>query len=270
MLGQSVFFIKLCLLFYLISFLTSTSMIFKPTKFFKILAQSFTIFGMLAQLISIILRGLVVGRLPLSNVYEFIVLFSFCMALILLRFQRKIHSPYFSASILLLILIINTTAILMPQNTVPLAPALQSVWLQFHVLAAILAYGSFGVAFVMALLYLFIFHSKKTIVDTDLSELNDLDRKILKIVFIGYLFMSLVLITGSVWAEQVWGSWWSWDPKETWALITWLIYTLYIHLRITMGYRGAKSAWVAVIGFLAVIFTLFGVTWLLPGLHSYM
>lgn len=82
--------------------------------------------------------------------------------------------------------------------------------------------------------------------------------------------MTLVIITGAVWAEEVWGSWWSWDPKETWALITWLVYAAYLHARQTRGWRGRKAGVMAVVGFIIVLFTLFGVSTLLPGIHSYV
>lgn len=97
-----------------------------------------------------------------------------------------------------------------------------------------------------------------------------LDKILYRVIVFGFLFLTLVLITGAVWAEQVWGAWWSWDPKETWALITWLVYALFLHGRFTRGWQGRRTAWLAILGFVAVIFTLFGVTWLMPGMHSYI
>ena len=89
-------------------------------------------------------------------------------------------------------------------------------------------------------------------------------------VFVGMPFLTIMLITGAVWAEYAWGTFWSWDPKETFALVTWLVYALYLHIRLMRGWRGKRTAILSVIGFLTVIFTFFGVSYLLPGLHSYL
>lgn len=145
-------------------------------------------------------------------------------------------------------------------------PALQSYWLKLHVAVAILAYGSFTVSFGAGLLLLF--RGKRRMLDSK-GELM-VEQLMNKAIAFGFPFMTLVLITGSIWAEQVWGTWWSWDPKETWALITWMIYAIYLHGHFSRQWRGKHSAWMVVMGFGAVIFTLFGVTWLMPGLHSYI
>lgn len=146
-------------------------------------------------------------------------------------------------------------------------PALQSYWLKLHVAVAILAYGSFAVSFGAGLLLLL---GKRLFVRGSEQWEVELERLMNNAIAFGFPFMTLVLVTGAVWAEQVWGTWWSWDPKETWALITWLIYAIYLHGRLSRTWGGKQSAWMVVIGFGAVIFTLFGVTWLLPGLHSYV
>ena len=88
-------------------------------------------------------------------------------------------------------------------------------------------------------------------------------------VVVGFIFLSLLIITGAVWAEEAWGHWWSWDPKETWALITWLIYAAYLHLHRKPAWRGHKGCYLAIIGFICVLFTFLGVSFFLPGLHSY-
>jgi cytochrome c-type biogenesis protein CcsB len=98
---------------------------------------------------------------------------------------------------------------------------------------------------------------------------NDLDRVTYKIICIAFPLLTLMIAAGAYWANQTWGSYWSWDPKETWAAITWLVYAGYLHMRITRGWRGRRAAWFAILGFAVVIFTFFGVTYLLPGLHAY-
>jgi cytochrome c-type biogenesis protein CcsB len=96
-----------------------------------------------------------------------------------------------------------------------------------------------------------------------------LDRVTYKTIGIAFPLLTLMIATGAYWANQAWGSYWSWDPKETWAAITWLVYAGYLHTRITRGWRGRRAAWFAIIGFAVVIFTFFGVTYLLPGMHAY-
>jgi cytochrome c-type biogenesis protein CcsB len=98
---------------------------------------------------------------------------------------------------------------------------------------------------------------------------DDLDRVTYKIICIAFPLLTLMIAAGAYWANQTWGSYWSWDPKETWAAITWLVYAGYLHMRITRGWKGRRAAWFAILGFGVVIFTFFGVTYLLPGLHAY-
>lgn len=142
-------------------------------------------------------------------------------------------------------------------------PALQSRWLEIHVITAIIAYGAFALSCCLGILYLVKAKSAE-------RGLDKLDAALHWSVVVGFPFMTLVLISGAVWAEEVWGRWWSWDPKETWALITWLIYAGYLHARKTYGWQGKKAAIMAIVGFAAVLFTFFGVSLLLPGDHSYV
>jgi cytochrome c-type biogenesis protein CcsB len=130
---------------------------------------------------------------------------------------------------------------------------------------AVAAYGAFTVSFGVALLYLL----KEYFKIKQLPEAEKLDDLTYKLIAFGFPFMTLVLITGAVWAEQAWGTYWSWDPKETWSLITLLIYAGYLHARLIWRWKGRTAAWLAVIGFAAVLFTYLGVSFLLSGLHSY-
>ena len=149
-------------------------------------------------------------------------------------------------------------------------PALQSRWLGFHVSMAIISYGSFGVAFAVAMVLVFGNRLKAGgLTDRHLPDEDTLDLIIYRAVALGFLFLSLCIVTGAIWAQKAWGSYWSWDPKETWSLITWIIYAIFLHLRLNRGWRGRKAAVFAIVGFLCVIFTYVGVNTLLAGLHSY-
>lgn len=147
----------------------------------------------------------------------------------------------------------------------PAAPALRSYWLDFHVSSAILAYAAFLFSFVFSLLVLA--SSKKQF--AKLPDKETLGEWAYRAVLVGVTFQTVMLITGSVWAEYAWGAYWSWDPKETWALITWFIYAIYLHLRVR-GWSNERLTWLNIIGFAAMVFTFFGVSYLLPGLHSYL
>ena len=149
-----------------------------------------------------------------------------------------------------------------------LMPALKSNWLGFHVSMAIIAYGAFGVAFGVAMAFLLKDKVHGKIAETIPDE-KTLDLIIYRAVALGFLFLTLCMVTGAIWANNAWGSYWNWDPKETWSLITWIIYAVFLHLRIRKGMTGKKAALFAALGFICVIFTYIGVNTLLSGLHSY-
>ncbi len=156
----------------------------------------------------------------------------------------------------------------------PLVPALKSNWLIAHVVACFLGYSAFAVAFGLSALYLA--RRKQTVnageqggVPALLPSANQLEWFNYQMVLFGFLWLSVGIITGAVWANSAWGTYWSWDPKETWSLITWLIYAAVLHARNLKGWKGEKVAWLSIIGFGCVLFTYFGVNFLLSGLHSY-
>nr|MBQ6242201.1 c-type cytochrome biogenesis protein CcsB [Lachnospiraceae bacterium] len=219
------------------------------------------------QTVSIAARGIHAGRLPLTNQYEFASAFAWGIALCFLIFVRKYRFDVLGTFIAPVIFLIIGYASMQSREIHELMPALQSSWLGFHVSMAIIGYGAFGVAFGVALAYL--------VRDTfpgslkGIPEEKTLDLIIYRAVALGFLFLTLCMITGAIWAKRAWGSYWSWDPKETWSLITWLIYAIFLHLRLRKGMTGRKAAVFAVIGFLCVIFTYVGVNTLIAGLHSY-
>ncbi len=219
---------------------------------------------------ALIVRSIGAGRLPLSNQYEFATSFAWGIALAFLIFARKRRYRALGTFVSPVIFLIIGYAALQSRQVNELMPALQSNWLAIHVSTAILSYGSFGVAFGGSLLYLM----RDRIKDTAFTEHYFPDKERLdilnyRIISFGFLFLSLVIITGAIWAQKAWGRYWTWDPKETWSLVTWIIYAIYLHLRLTRGWRGKKAAWFAVIGFICVIFTYIGVNTWIPSIHSY-
>jgi len=152
----------------------------------------------------------------------------------------------------------------------PLIPALKSNWLIAHVITCFLGYAGFAVAFGFSIMY-FVKpkNSDSTSIFAKLPSLDLIDEMTYQMVVFGFLFLTIGIITGAVWANSAWGTYWSWDPKETWSLITWIVYAVFMHLRMMRGWQGKNLAWVSIIGFMAVMFTYFGVNFLLSGLHSY-
>ena len=135
---------------------------------------------------------------------------------------------------------------------------------------AIIGYGAFGVAFVISLIFLFRGKIREDgFWGQHIPQPEKLDMISYRSVCLGMLFLSLTILTGAIWAEQAWGSYWSWDPKETWSLVTGIIYAVYLHLRLRRGWKGKTAALFAAIGFICVIFTYIGVNTFLPGIHSY-
>lgn len=223
-----------------------------------------------AHTLTLIVRGLGAGRLPLTNQYEFAASFAWGIALCCLIFIRRFQFQALGTFASPLVFLVIGYAAMQSREVRELMPSLRSGWLAIHVLTAIIGYGSFGVACAVSVMFLLRQRNRQNAFwQTHIPEEQKLDMISYRAVSLGFLFLTLVIVTGAIWAEQAWGSYWSWDPKETWALITWIIYAIYLHLRIGKGWRGKSAAIFAVVGFVCVIFTYIGVNTLLPGIHSY-
>ncbi len=210
---------------------------------------------------------LILYQAPLSNFYESLVFFSWCLAALALIFLSRYAEGFLGVvGGLLASLVLAYASLGVDSSIRPLMPALKSNWLLVHVITAFLGYAAFGLAFGAAVLYLARGFTKKS----QGPALPLLDRLIYRAAVIGFIFLTLGILTGAVWAETAWGRYWSWDPKETASLITWFIYAALLHARLVQGWQGRPIAWLAVAGFGAVLFTYIGVSFLLPGLHSYL
>lgn len=220
--------------------------------------------------VALVVRTIGAGRLPLTNNYEFATSFAWGIALVSLIFIFRYRFKALGAFSVPVIFLVIGYAAMQNKEVRELMPALRSSWLFFHVSTAIIAYGGFGVSFAVSLMFLL----RERMNSSDFWNKHIPDREWLDMVSyraasLGLLFLTFTIITGSIWAERAWGSYWSWDPKETWSLVTWLIYMLYLHLRIRRGWKGRGAAIFAVVGFICVIFTYIGVNSFLPGVHSY-
>jgi len=227
--------------------------------------------GLLFHLLSLTVRSIAAGRWPFATMYEFLSLMIFGIAAATLIAGTRMRLPGAGIFATPLIVVLFAYALKIQKEAEPLIAALQSYWLQFHVATAVLAYGAFGLAFAMAVMHLI--KDRPGASDSGVSALlpepGRLDRLIYGTIAFGFAFQTLVLVTGAVWAEEAWGTWWSWDPKETWALITWIVYAFYLHGWTRGSWRGRRGAWLSILGFAVVLFTFFGVSYLMEGLHSY-
>jgi ABC-type transport system involved in cytochrome c biogenesis permease subunit len=211
---------------------------------------------------------LVILQAPMSNFYESLVFFAWCLPFLAILTFRRYLRDYLGTVVAIAACLLLAYASLggVDSRIKPLMPALKSNWLLFHVLTCFLGYAAFTLGFGVAILYLVNERRPRP----TLPSLPELDRLVYQATIIGFLLLTLGILTGAVWAETAWGRYWSWDPKETWSLITWLVYATLLHARLVKGWQGRRIAWLAVLGFAAVLFTYFGVSFLLPGLHSYL
>src|SRR5512139_366579 len=214
------------------------------------------------------------GYVPLSNMYESLIFFSWTIVLIYLilelKYQQKVIGVFVTPFAFLAIALTSIVPGIDAKIT-PLMPALQSNWLTIHVTTCFFGYAAFAVSFGVSILYLIRDRegSPKEEGSKWLPSTLVLDEINYKSIVIGFPMLSLGIITGAAWANYAWGSYWSWDPKETWSLITWFVYAAFLHARFTRDWRGRKAAILSIIGFVAVLFTYFGVNYVLSGLHSY-
>jgi ABC-type transport system involved in cytochrome c biogenesis permease subunit len=219
--------------------------------------------GLTSHTAALILRTISSGHAPFTNMFESMSFLAWAVMLAYLIIDRKYKIPRIGAYMLLIVIGIIALAStpLMPKEATPLVPALQSYWLWLHVSVTMLGEAFFAVAFIASIMYLTAKEPEKK---------DKMDSVSYRCVAVGFpLFTLGGLVFGMVWAYKAWGTYWSWDPKEVWSLITWIVFALYLHTRIVMGWKGKRSAIIALLGFLAALFTYFGVNYLLAGLHSY-
>jgi ABC-type transport system involved in cytochrome c biogenesis permease subunit len=213
----------------------------------------------------LVFRTIATGHGPFSNMYEFSVAFAWGILGAYYWFERSYHQRILGLLALPIALAMMLYAATIPATIEPLVPALQNnLLLTVHVAVAIVAYGSFSIAFAAAILFLIQPAGGRW----GLPKPAILDEIGYKAVVVGFPFLAATLVLGAIWADVAWGSYWSWDPKETASLVTWLIYATYLHARVIRGWTGTRAAILLLIGFGATLFTYFG-NYFFGGLHSY-
>ena len=223
--------------------------------------------GAACHTVYLIVRGAAAGRLPLSNQFEFACAFAWGVAVMLIVLRLRMKVEWISALAMPVTFLVLSYAALQPREITELMPALRSAWFGLHIGSAVFSYAAFMLAGCAGARYVWLLKKKGE--DPAGSKLRQTDFLTYRLIALGFLLLTVVILSGAIWAEQAWSSFWTWDPKEVWALITWILYAIYLHLRLRQKKSGVVMAWLAVIAVPVVLFTFAGVNTLLPGLHSY-
>jgi cytochrome c-type biogenesis protein CcsB len=243
-------------------------------------AIGLTVVGWALHLASIMTRGLSAHRIPWGNMYEFASAATFCAVtaylVLVLRGESRAIGGFVLAPVVLAMGLAGTVLYTSPG---PVQAVLDSYWLSIHVTAAVVSAGVFTVGSVSAGLYLMSLRADARVaagkapgfagIARRLPAAEALDRLAHRMIVFGFPIWTFAVIAGAIWAEAAWGRYWGWDPKETWAFITWVGYACYLHARSTAGWRGRPAAWIALAAYGAMLFNLFGVNIWISGLHSY-
>lgn len=292
----------LSLLFFTFSFIfyVITALLYIGHWVFKKrwLGQTATVLSYIALFstsLILIMRAAESGHAPFSNLYESMVLFVWGVNVGYLVLEYKHGVKIIGAFVMVIESLAMLSAALLPyrfKSAEPLNPALQSKWhwlvdllataglekyaigwLDFHVFTTFIGYAAFAISFGLSIMYLIKNRAEeKASANQIIGALPDaatLDELGYRAIAWGFPFLAVGIVSGAVWANYAWGTYWSWDPKETWSLITWFVYAAYLHARVTRGWRGKRCAYLSLLGFLAVVFLYWGVSFILPGLHAY-
>nr|YP_009731971.1 c-type cytochrome synthesis protein [Gracilaria edulis]QHS70492.1 c-type cytochrome synthesis protein [Gracilaria edulis]UAD85551.1 heme attachment to plastid cytochrome c [Gracilaria edulis] len=264
-----------------------TNIAFKKSNILYKLGNILTISINLLLSTSLILRWLYNGYFPLSNLYESLIFLTWSLSFLQLILEKQNKSPFVGAITTPIELFTAGFASLsLPENmqqASPLVPALRSNWLMMHVSIMMISYATLILGSLLSILFLILYKIKNmnsiyikinssmqtTQKLSRITLLESIDNLSYRIIGLGFPLLTIGIIAGSVWANEAWGSYWSWDPKETWALITWLVFAAYLHSRLNKSWAGEKAAVLASIGFIIVWICYLGVNFLGQGLHNY-
>ena len=291
----SLMFFTFSFIFYIVTAAVYLANFFLNKKWLAQIATTMAYLALFSTSMILITRAGESGHAPFSNLYESMVLFVWTVNIgyLLMEYRYKVKSV--GAFVMAFEFLAMLSASMLPyrfQSVEPLNPALQSKWhwmqnllsyvglekyaigwLDFHVFATFIGYGAFAIAFSLSIMYLIKVKVAKSgkngFLMTALPDAKLLDELSYRGIAWGFPFLAVGIVTGAIWANYAWGTYWSWDPKETWSLITWFIYAAYLHARVTRGWRGKKAAYISIAGFIAVVFLYWGVSFILPGLHAY-
>jgi cytochrome c-type biogenesis protein CcsB len=229
--------------------------------------------GFMFHTANIVVRYVEGGHIPVTSLHEAASFFSWCIVILFLFHEFRHKLGLLGSFIMPIVFILMFSSSIFPREIKALSPVLKSYWFGIHVTLAFLGDAAFAMACGVGVMYLL---QERNLKSKHLSGLfqklpsvQALDELNYHLITLGFPLLTLAIITGVVWANTAWGTYWRWDPKEVWSLITWMIYALVLHLRLSVGWRGKKAAILSIVGFMVVLFTFFGVTLLLKGLHVF-
>jgi cytochrome c-type biogenesis protein CcsB len=270
---MEIMLFELALTFYFAATIVCVTELFKGTKTTSRIMISLVAIGFALHTGNIVARYVISGHIPIANLHEASSFFSWCIVLLFFYLEYRYKLGLLGSFIMPVVFILMLSSSMLPRKIEPLSPVLQSYWLGIHTVLAFIGDAAFAMAFGIGIMYLIQEHYVKSKhiggLFRKLPSLQILDEINYRLITIGFPFLTLAIITGALWAESAWGSYWRWDPKEVWSLITWFIYASVLHVRLTVGWRGKRAAILSIIGFCAVLFTFFGVNLLLKGLHRF-
>ena len=221
--------------------------------------------GFAAHTAYLVIRGILAHRLPLANQFEFAAAFAWGVALIMIVLQAKFHADWIAVAAMPAAFLILSYAALQPREITERRISTMARACSFHIGSAAISYSCFILAGGAGLRWLLLARKESA----DSKKLRQMDYMAYRLIAVGFLLLTVTILTGAIWAEQAWSAFWTWDPKEVWALITWIIYAVYLHLRLRQKRSGRTMAWFAIIAVPVVLFTFVGVNTIMPGLHSY-
>jgi cytochrome c-type biogenesis protein CcsB len=270
---MGIMLFELALTFYFAATIVSVVELFKSTKITSRIMVSLAVIGFVIHTVSIIYRYISAGHIPITNAHEATSFFSWCIVLIFFILEFRYRILLLSSFIMPVVFILMLSSSMLPREIRPLSPMLQSYWLGIHTVFAFLGNAAFALAFGIGFMYIVQEHYVKSkhlggLFDR-LPSLQKLDEINYRLITLGFPLLTLAIITGALWAEKALGRYWSWDPREVLALITWFIYAIILHGRLTAGWRGRKAALLSIIGFLTIIIAFFGIKLIGKGYHVF-
>ena len=226
---------------------------------------------------ALVLRGIWAGRVPWGNMYEYALGLGLGALVVFLVISLRRDVRWLGIFVVTpVLLLLGISIVVLYSEAAQLVPALQSYWIVLHVPTAVIASGAFTVSAATATLSLVRARAERKAGDGPVTglaaRLPSAERlRVLthRVVMFGFPLWTFTVVAGAIWAENAWGRYWGWDPKETWAFITWVVYAAYLHARSTAGWRGNRASWIAIAGFIAFLINFFGVNLFADGLHSY-
>lgn len=270
----NVLFFELALTFYFIATITGIIGLFKGIKATSKALLAIAVIGFLFHTANIIVRYIEGGHFPVTNLHEASSFFSWCIVILFFLLEYRYKLGLLGSFIMPLVFIFMLSSSMLPREITPLNPVLKSSWLSIHTILAFLGDAAFAMAFGIGIMYLiqerYVKSKHLSGLFQRLPSLQALDEINYRLITLGFPLLTLAIITGVIWANTAFGQSLQGDPKEVWSFITWLIYAIVLHLRLTVGWRGRKAAILSITGFLIVIFTFFGVNLIFKGFHAFV